>query len=55
MRPLLPLFVLLLAACGAQERPELGTVRWTRDYDQGTARAKKEDKPVFLLFQEVPG
>ncbi|MCO6487895.1 MAG: thioredoxin family protein [Phaeodactylibacter sp.] len=34
---------------------ELGKVDWLRDFDQGLERASLEDKPVFLLFQEVPG
>lgn len=40
---------------GTQTPAELGKVTWVRDFDQGLARAKKEQKPVFLLFQEVPG
>lgn len=42
-------------AQGTQAPAELGKVAWVRDFDQGLARAKKEQKPVFLLFQEVPG
>ena len=34
---------------------ELGKVNWIRNYDSGIQKAKSEDKPVFLLFQEVPG
>lgn len=34
---------------------ELGMVHWYRDYDQALAQADTEDKPVFILFQEVPG
>lgn len=34
---------------------ELGKVKWGRDYDAALATAKQEKKPVFLLFQEVPG
>lgn len=34
---------------------ELGKVRWLRDFSQGLEQASLEDKPVFLLFQEVPG
>ena len=34
---------------------ELGTVQWIRDFDQGIAEARKQDKPIFILFQEVPG
>jgi len=38
-----------------QEHQELGDVHWHRDYDEALAVAKKEDKPVLILFQEVPG
>ena len=34
---------------------ELGIVRWERDLDAGLDRAEAEEKPVLLLFQEVPG
>ena len=34
---------------------ELGKVTWLRDYDKAIALAKKEQKDVFILFQEVPG
>jgi hypothetical protein len=34
---------------------EVGTVRWQRDYDAALTAAKTSGKPVFLLFQEVPG
>ena len=34
---------------------ELGEVNWIRDFDKGLEQASAEDKPVFLLFQEVPG
>lgn len=41
---------------GGQANPiEVGTVRWQRDYEAALASAKKSGKPVFLLFQEVPG
>lgn len=40
----------------APEAPvEIGRVAWLRDLDDGLARAKESGKPVFLLFQEVPG
>ncbi len=38
-----------------REHRELGDVAWLRDYDQALERARCEDKPVLLLFQEVPG
>ena len=34
---------------------EIGTVRWNRDFDETLKRSAEEDKPVFVLFQEVPG
>jgi hypothetical protein len=34
---------------------EVGTVRWGRDLDTALATSKSTGKPVFLLFQEVPG
>jgi len=33
----------------------LGKVSWYRDYDEAMAASTKEDKPVLILFQEVPG
>jgi len=38
-----------------KQADELGTVDWIRDFEDGLAKAEKEAKPVFLLFQEVPG
>lgn len=34
---------------------ELGDVKWLRDYDQAVANSNKTDKPILILFQEVPG
>jgi hypothetical protein len=34
---------------------ELGAVSWGRDFDAGLARSAAERRPVFALFQEVPG
>ena len=36
-------------------RPELGTVKWGRDMDAAIEASKDSGKPVFALFQEVPG
>lgn len=44
-----------LAAQTAREAPELGAVRWLRDHDAALSRARGEGRPVFALFQEVPG
>lgn len=34
---------------------ELGQVHWLRDYDDAISKSKSTGKPIFLLFQEVPG
>lgn len=34
---------------------ELGRVRWQRDLAAAREQATKDGKPIFLLFQEVPG
>jgi hypothetical protein len=38
-----------------REHRELGDVAWLRDHDRGLALAAEQDKPVLLLFQEIPG
>lgn len=37
------------------QHEELGKVKWERDFEKGLAKSKIENKPIFLLFQEVPG
>lgn len=39
----------------AKNPVEVGKVIWERDYEAALASAKRSGKPVFLLFQEVPG
>jgi hypothetical protein len=39
----------------AQQHIELGQVNWMRNLDQAIAKSKSEQKPIFILFQEVPG
>ncbi len=58
----LPIFALVLAAspAGCQTskttNPEaVGKVAWGRDYRAALAASGKSGKPVFALFQEVPG
>jgi len=34
---------------------ELGTVNWLRDFDQALVTGKSDNKPILILFQEVPG
>ena len=46
-----------LTACSAKDSTpqEIGTVEWQTDHDAALAASAKTGKPVFLLFQEVPG
>lgn len=57
-----PLLTLTLAGCAmtasiqsSDAPPEFGRVSWHRDHDAAFELAKEAKKPVFLLFQEVPG
>lgn len=34
---------------------ELGKVNWVRNYDQAIKASEQSGKPIFTLFQEVPG
>jgi hypothetical protein len=44
------------AKSGKDRNPvELGAVHWLRGFDNAFEVAKKEDKPLLVLFQEVPG
>jgi hypothetical protein len=47
--------LLLTPGLVSQNPKELGKVSWLRDHDEALAQSKKTRKPVFLLFQEVPG
>lgn len=39
----------------AAQPPELGAIHWQRGFDGALAAAKKADRPLLVLFQEVPG
>ena len=44
------------AAEDDQERQvEVGLVNWQRNLDEAKALSAKTDKPILLLFQEIPG
>ena len=46
----------LTVALNAPDQPEeLGKVHWLRNYNEAVALAIKKDKPILILFQEVPG
>lgn len=50
------LFIISLLLNSNTSNPiELGKVNWNRNYDSAIELAKQENKPVFILFQEVPG
>ena len=39
----------------AQDIQELGEINWLRDYGEAIAESSASDKPILILFQEVPG
>lgn len=52
----LPIALFLHGATAERSAPrELGRVEWGRDLEAALARSAAEARPVFLLFQEVPG
>lgn len=56
MRRLLTLLSSAIALqISAQSPVELGDVRWLRTWTEAEARSRAENKPILLLFQEVPG
>lgn len=45
-----------ISAAFADEQPqELGRIRWQRDFAAAQAAAKQADRPLLVLFDEVPG
>jgi len=53
--PALALSALALGSAPSDVPIELGLVKWERSLPAAKAKAKSDDKPVLLLFQEVPG
>lgn len=47
--------LIALSAADVRNPVELGRVRFGRELDAGLAAAKRDKKPAFLLFQEIPG
>ncbi|MEJ2056885.1 MAG: VPGUxxT family thioredoxin-like (seleno)protein, type 2 [Desulfofustis sp.] len=45
----------LYAAAISSNPIEVGDVRWNRDYQRALNKSRQTGKPLFLLFQEVPG
>ncbi len=44
---------MIFIECTAQV--ELGKVKWLTDYDKAVEEARKTSKPIYILFQEIPG
>jgi len=42
-------------ACAADHPIETGSVEWGRQLDPALEAARESEKPIFLLFQEIPG
>lgn len=47
--------LILTTSIFGQDIQELGSVNWLRDYDEALAQSSELNKPVLILFQEVPG
>jgi hypothetical protein len=47
--------LLLALGLGSEAPPELGAVDWGRALEPALERAARTDRPVMLLFQEIPG
>ncbi len=45
----------VMATNPSDQPEELGKVSWLRDYNAAIKASKKANKPIFLLFTEVPG
>ncbi len=55
LSPVSALLVTFLAPVASAGPRELGTVAWERSLEAGLTEAARSGRPVFLLFQEVPG
>ena len=50
------IFLFATGVTNAQQYPEeLGKISWIRNYSEALKLSKQQDKPIVLLFQEVPG
>lgn len=53
--PILCVFFSIQLLANDPQPIELGEVHWLRNMNEALAFAKQKDRPVFILFQEVPG
>jgi hypothetical protein len=44
-----------VAAADTGTHPELGAIEWNRDFNEAVVLSKESGRPLFMLFQEVPG
>jgi hypothetical protein len=53
----LSMIVIALSSCfaGTFQPIEAGKVNWGRDLDAALASSQQTGKPLFALFQEIPG
>ena len=50
------LFLAALSLDAVAANPvELGLVRWRRGFESAAREAREADKPLLVLFDEVPG
>lgn len=52
---LIPLSMMSCTAAETSQPEEAGKVAWGRDFDAALSASKANKKPVFALFQEIPG
>lgn len=56
MKPGIFCFLILSSLSSPAQNPiELGDVHWFRDLSTAQAQSKLRGKPIFILFQEIPG
>ncbi len=49
------IFLMTFPAFADEQAIELGLVEWMTDHDAAMKKSEETGKPVFLLFQEIPG
>jgi hypothetical protein len=62
-KPVFAVLALTVVGCAVAQQPkadpmlppELGRVPFLRDYAAAVEKAKADKKPLFVLFDEVPG
>ncbi len=52
---ILALLALVSAHAEIENPRELGNVQWLRNYDEAVEKSIEANKPILILFQEVPG